>query len=99
MLTSDAVAAIVLRCGQVLAENGGAETVNIPGRRDDGSDYVATLLIGPASQIIVEDAPGVGGELADDDAIRDMDALIRRYSPTASATSEPIDAPDWLEDL
>jgi hypothetical protein len=63
-LTGDEVAAAVVEYAEALAREGtAAATVVIPVRVDDGSVERVEVLIGPASQIVIE-----AGEPSDDQA-------------------------------
>ena len=52
LLTGDAIAVGVLHYSAALADNGLAETIEIPVLDPDGSRSTALMLIGPASQIV-----------------------------------------------
>ena len=52
-----------------LARSDSAQTVSIPIRREDGTSARATLLVGPASQLVAEDLEedeDLGDEIRDD---------------------------------
>lgn len=55
--TGDAIAEAVIEYAAVLGANGRSDTVNVPTFDEHGTSTVATLLIGPASQIVIDDAP------------------------------------------
>jgi hypothetical protein len=57
VLTSDAAADAVMDYATALATRGAADTVNIPTVDDDGFETIVRMLIGPASQMVVEPAP------------------------------------------
>lgn len=55
--TGNAIAQAVIEYAAVLGANGRSDTVNVPTFDEHGASTVATLLIGPASQIVIDDAP------------------------------------------
>ena len=77
-LTGDDIAIALLSCCRVLAEAGESEMVTIPARERAGSTTTVTVLIGPASQIVVMDAPWSGGELADPATVDRLREIERR---------------------
>ncbi|MGN6743571.1 MAG: hypothetical protein ACTHJL_09785 [Amnibacterium sp.] len=50
-LTADATAEAVLEYAWALAQYGRHDIVRVPTRREDGSDGVSSILLGPATQI------------------------------------------------
>lgn len=83
---------------RALAEAGSAATVDVPVRREPDETATATLLIGPASQLMAEDALGDGDEIEDAVLVADLQRRTRALdSPTpAGADDEPptVAAPD-----
>lgn len=62
-LTGDDIADAVLEYAWVLAQYGRFDLVRVPTRRADGSAGSSTLLVGPSSQISIEDvAPTAPGD-------------------------------------
>lgn len=94
-LTGDEIASALLRCGQVLAEAGEAETVSIPAREQDGSVTTLMVLLGPASQIVVKGAPQGDGEMIDEAAVERLRAIERRLHPVAAVDVDAPDTTDW----
>ena len=96
ILTGDEIAAAVLHYGRALAEAGVADTVTIPVAHVDGGRGEATLLIGPASQIVTEDAASDVEEVVDHAVLGELRDRERSLVPTA----QPLeDLPrGWNED-
>jgi hypothetical protein len=69
-LTGDDIARAVVECAKALAREGAAAaTVEVPIRLPEGGEDVVEILIGPASQIVVEPAGPTGDELIDPEAV------------------------------
>lgn len=97
LVTGDDIAAALLRYGEALAESSAAETVEIPVLEADGSRTIATVLIGPASQIMMVEAHTDFEELVDPDSVRRLDEGARSVRPEAVAEHERPDA-SWSEE-
>ncbi len=90
-LTGDEVAVAVVDYAEALAREGtAAATVVIPVRADDGSVQRVELLIGPASQIVVEAGAPSDDELLDPELVeRIRQATVRaRYQQSGTRVSE-----------
>jgi hypothetical protein len=90
-LTGDEVAAAVVDYAEALAREGtAAATVVIPVRDDDGSIRRVELLIGPASQIVIEAGDPSDDELLDPELVaRIREASVRaRYQQNGTRVSE-----------
>ena len=81
LLTGDAIAVAVLHYSAALADNGLAETIEIPIIESDGSPSTALLLIGPASQIVAKGAHTGMEELIDDDVVAELARRTRMLRP------------------
>ncbi|NQX17729.1 hypothetical protein [Rathayibacter sp. VKM Ac-2857] len=99
VLTGDAIAAAVLEYARMLASTATAATVEIPVRRD-GDVIPARLLLGPSSQMLVEDEPGEPGEpgdaaeVVDEALVADLLDRARRLSrPVPMATDDDLTVP------
>ncbi|PZF59475.1 hypothetical protein DEI81_13875 [Curtobacterium sp. MCBD17_013] len=57
VMTGSEIADAVIEYAAALGAAGGTDTVHVPTFDDHGSVAYATLLIGPASEIVVDDAP------------------------------------------
>lgn len=97
VLTGDAIAEAVLAYAAALGENGTTDIVEIPTSDEHGAAAVAEVLLGPASQIMVEVAPDDELEPEDADLVNE---LVRRtaavgggrFVDAASAHSADPDA-------
>lgn len=88
IMTGDAVAGAVLEYGRALAEAGAADTITIPVVLGDGMQGEATLLIGPASQIITEAATSEVEELVDHAVVDELETRARSLVRTARPLEE-----------
>jgi hypothetical protein len=104
-LTGDDIARAVVECAQALAREGtAAATVTVPIRLPEGGVGSVAILIGPASQIVVEQAGPSEHELRDPDAVDRIRAVSVRARQSRSSTSVSVDQQDGtsvpgLEDL
>ena len=87
LLTGDDIAAAVLDFCAALAEDVTAETVDIPVMSADGRRGRATLLVGPASQIVVEDVDTPYDELVDTELVESLTMRTRAHRPAGSSSS------------
>jgi hypothetical protein len=94
-LTGDEIAAALMKYSEALAEAGQAETVAVPAVGDDGSVVEVMVLIGPASQIVAQDADTGHAELVDEAVVGELDAKASRLSPTAVVDTEPAFGAEW----
>jgi hypothetical protein len=104
-LTGDEIAAAVVECAEALAREGtAAETVRVPVRLPEGGVGEIDILVGPASQIVVEPAGPSEEELRDPDAlarIREQTLRARRSQVGTSVSAEHQDGTvvPGIEDL
>lgn len=94
-LTGDKIAAALMNCSQALGDAGQAETVSVPAIGVDGAIIEVTVLIGPASQIVAQDAETGYDELVDDDIVAALDIKAQRLTPIAVVDAEPPFATEW----
>ncbi len=100
LITGDEIAQALLKYSEALAEKGSASTVEIPILSDDGTRSTATVLVGPASQIVARPAESSFGELHDPRVVEHLAALTTDLRPGPSVPSPmSSDVPDWVEDL
>jgi hypothetical protein len=90
LLTDDTVADLLIEYAKTLALNGKSDTVDIPAIGHDGIVHMTTLLIGPASQLIVTDLdvperPDLDARAA----IEDLRARIDRFRPRPVLSEDP----------
>lgn len=84
-LTGDDIADEVLALARALADTGTAATVEIPILTPEGERSRATLLIGPASQIVASPAQSADEELIDDALVAELREKVRATeSPRAA---------------
>jgi hypothetical protein len=93
-VTGDAVAHAVIEYAKALARAESSDTVAMPFRRDDGTNGQLELLIGPASQIVLERTDAVGGEILDQDLVDDV---MRRVGLLDVHSSGPIQVADQAD--
>ncbi len=104
-LTGDDIARAVVECARALAREGtAAESVTVPVWLPEGGVGSVAILIGPASQIVVEPAGPAEDELRDPEAGDRIRALTVRARQSQSSTSVSADRQDGmavpgLEDL
>jgi cytosine/adenosine deaminase-related metal-dependent hydrolase len=72
IMTGDEIAAAALAYAAALGENGTTDIVEIPTADEDGTGVKAEILLGPASQIMVETAPDDELEPEDDDLVNEL---------------------------
>ena len=85
LLTGDEIAVAVLHYSAALADNGLAETIEIPILEPDGSRSSALMLIGPASQIVAKGAHTGFDELIDTDVVAELARRTRMLRPEGMA--------------
>lgn len=83
LVTGNDIARAVLEHSAALAEDDTAETLEIPVLAPDGSRRSASLLVGPASQIVAEDVDSEFDELVDEEAVTRLRARTRARRPVA----------------
>jgi len=89
--TGDAIAEAVFVFSEALARTENAETIEIPALRVDGTRVSVMLLVGPASQIVAEDAPDAPDELIDDELVK---SLRQRAEAIERPTAHTLDQPE-----
>jgi hypothetical protein len=93
-LTGDNIAFAVIEYAKTLALAESSATVGIPFRRDDTSTGHLELLIGPASQLVLESSPASGHELQDEELV----ASLTQKTMLAQFTYDgPIDVDDQID--
>jgi hypothetical protein len=91
VLTGDAIAEAVMDFAEELARHDDAAQITFPALSEDGSIVETTLLIGPASQIVVRAVEVEYDELVDDAAVQELRARIRqvRSGPSTGDHGDP----------
>ncbi|OUE24301.1 hypothetical protein [Clavibacter michiganensis] len=104
-LTGDDIARAVVECAEALAcEGTAAATVTVPVWLPEGGVGRVEILVGPASQIVVEPAGPAEDELRDPEAVARIRAISVRARHVQSSTSVTADRQDGtavpgIEDL
>jgi hypothetical protein len=93
ILTSDDVADAVIEYAAALAGGDRADTVAVPAVAEDGTMTTTKILIGPTSEIVVEDAEEDDLELERQEFVARLRAAAKTFGH-----SEPIHA-DTRSDL
>ena len=93
ILTGSEIAHALLQYAQMLAKAATAATFEIPTREEDGSVGHATLLLGPASQLIADAEQSEDEELVDVELVAQLKrltgALQHPPGPSAVMTQGP----------
>jgi hypothetical protein len=95
VMTGDAIADAVLAYAAALGQNGTTDIVDIPTADEHGQRVDAELLLGPASQVMVEPAPDDELEPEDDDLVAELQRRTsavgggRFIDAASSHSSEP----------
>lgn len=93
-LTSDAVADELVDYAAELARRGDATRLEVPIVAADGTVAGATVVLGPASQLVVMPAPDEPDVRFDDDAGRIRRERTDRVPPAVDAPAfDPLDLP------
>ena len=102
-LTGDEIAEALIDLSEALADDGSAETIDLPFIDRDGTRQTASFLVGPASQIVAKTISEESEELRDPDAVERIQARIRGLHATAAAAGPDDDddagAHDWTDSL
>ncbi|WP_295127717.1 hypothetical protein [uncultured Leifsonia sp.] len=98
LLTGDAIADAVVRFAAILAENATAAEVHAPAILDDGEVGEALMLLGPASQILVETEHYDGSELRGESFVAELDERMAALGPRrATFVHEGTEEVDGLD--
>ncbi len=89
ILTSDALADAVVEYAASLARVEGSAELTIPVLLEDGSQSTASMLLGPASQLISTAAPSVKDSIDDADLVAEIVAATLALGPIKA---EPVDS-------
>jgi hypothetical protein len=90
-VTGDDIAHAVIEYAKALARAESSDTVVVPFRRADETDGRLELLIGPASQMVLEHADAEGEEILDSRLVED---IVRRIRVLTEVGARPIDIAD-----
>jgi hypothetical protein len=81
LLTGDDIADVLVRFAAALAQNNDSTEVHAPAIVDDQRTGEVLMLLGPASQILVEDEHYAGEELRDEPFVAGVEAKIAALGP------------------
>jgi hypothetical protein len=81
VVTGTDIAQAVLSYAQALAVNDSSETISIPVLLPDGERGDASILIGPASQLIAEPATGDVDEITDETLVQRLTQRTQELGP------------------
>lgn len=95
LTTGDALADAVLLYAQRLAASEGSATVTIPIFLDDGQIENATLLLGPASQVVAVHTTSEYPELINKEVTRQINRDARALGP---APAIRLESTPWSEE-
>jgi hypothetical protein len=82
VMTGDAIAEAVIAYAAALGQNGTTDIVDVPTSDEHGSATTAELLLGPASQLMIEHAPDDELEPEDEALVAE---LVRRAAAVGGA--------------
>lgn len=81
LLTGDEIADVIVRYAAALAHNDAAAEVIAPAMLETGETGEVSLLLGPASQILVERADYARDELRDEEFVAALQRKILELAP------------------
>jgi len=90
VLMNDELADAVVEYAAALARVGSSAELTVPVVIQDGSVLSASMLLGPASQLIATPSPEAKEAAADTELLADIN---REIALLGSVTAEPIDGP------
>jgi hypothetical protein len=104
LLTGSEIARALMDYAAVLAQQRTAASVDIPVRRPDGSIGIASLLLGPASQLVREPVEEPGKEVTDDSLVQRLHRLTAALAPRwpmarADSTPQKTVDYDWTDEV
>ena len=100
VVTGDDIASLVIQYSEALAKANTAASIDIPVRLGDGGFGTATLLIGPASQLISVPEPDDPTEIEDQEVVADLQRRIDDLGPMHTVLPEIDETPvQSLDDL
>lgn len=104
LLTGSEIAQALIEYAAVLAQQRTAASVDIPVKHPDGTIGTASLLLGPASQLVIEPVPGSGSEVVDRSLVQRLRRLTAALAPRWSAARADEVQPatvdyDWTDEV
>jgi hypothetical protein len=95
LVTGDAIADAVLRYAAALARTEGSLALDIPVQFPDGRVEEATVLIGPASQLVAVPHDSPFDEVVDEELLATIEAAIAALSTNHPQTVTAQNAENW----
>ncbi|RNB51143.1 hypothetical protein EDM22_05500 [Agromyces tardus] len=102
LLTGDAIAEALVQLAEVAAEHRSAARIRIPMQLLGGDVGQATLLLGPASEIVTTPGPLDVEELVDEPTVAEIDERIWGFERRHDDPRERVRYPSvdrWYDDL
>lgn len=96
MVTGDAIADVILRYAAALAEHRTAAELAVPAVGEDGAVTEVLLVLGPASQIMAEHAPGAD-EFVDDEFVDSFEKKVAALGTRAGFVTTGTEESDDLD--
>jgi len=93
VVTGDAIATAVIEYSEALAKANTAASIEIPVRLGDDGVGSATLLVGPASQLITVPEIGDNSEIVDPDLVASLRKRTDDLGPTHVVVAETDNSP------
>jgi hypothetical protein len=90
-IVSDELAEALTDYAQIMASNGDSGVIEFPAVGEDGTVGMARLLLGPASQIIVEPVTAEPQGFDDTEVVAELHARIRAAGVQHALPVEPED--------
>jgi hypothetical protein len=105
LVTGSEIAEALMEYAAVLAQQRTAASVDIPVRHADGTIGTASLLLGPASQLVREPIEEPGKEVVDDSLVQRLRRLTAALAPkwpvagSVGTTSQTTVDYDWTDEV
>jgi hypothetical protein len=105
LVTGSEIAEALMEYAAVLAQQGTAASIDIPVVHPDGTVGTASLLLGPASQLVREPIEEPGNEVTDASLVQRLRRLTAALAPKwpvagrTESTPEPTVDYDWTDEV
>jgi hypothetical protein len=104
LVTGSEIAQALMDYAAVLARQKTAASVDIPVKHPDGTIGIASLLLGPASQLVREPIEEAGKEVVDESLVQRLRRLTAALAPTwpvarAETAAQPTVDYDWTDEV
>jgi hypothetical protein len=88
VVTGDVIASVVIEYSEALAKANTAASIDIPVRLAGGDTGMATLLVGPASQLISVPEPDDTDEIVDEELVARLRRRVADLGPMQAVLAE-----------